>query len=92
MTTDTPIYSPVLSGLNAEGTFFKRLQDGRELQRKLTLSDTEHLGAAGRACALCGWALILQGNRLRIFDINLLPALHAIGLHIRTSYISCQAE
>jgi len=59
-----------------------------ELQGDLTLTDAEYLGTAAGACTLRGRALILEGNRLRIFNVNLLPALHAIRLHIRTSYIS----
>jgi hypothetical protein len=63
-----------------------------ELQGELALADAEYLGAAAGARALRGWSLVLEGNRLRILDVNFLPALHAIRLHIRTSYISCQAE
>jgi hypothetical protein len=63
-----------------------------ELQEKLALTYAENLGATAGACTLSSRAPVLEGHRLRIFDFNLFPALHAIRLHIRTSYVSCQAE
>lgn len=47
----------------------------------LGFTDTEYLGATGRAFPLSGRTLILHDNRFRVFDFNLPSALHTIRLH-----------
>ena len=47
----------------------------------LSLAYSEHLCAARRAYTLCSWLLVLHGYLLRVLDLNLLSALHAVGLH-----------
>ena len=44
-------------------------------------SDSEHLGAADRAGALCRRLAILHGDGLRILHFSLGPAFHTICLH-----------
>ncbi len=44
-------------------------------------SDSEHLGAADRACALCRRLAILHGDGLRILHFSLCSAFHTICLH-----------
>jgi hypothetical protein len=83
---------PGLIRVKHRETFVKWPQDGTELQGELTLSDAEYLGATDRARTLRGRSFVFKGNRLRVFNFDFLPALHAIRLHFRTSYISCQAE
>ena len=48
----------------------------------LGFTDTEYLGATGRAFPLSGRTFIFHDNRFRVFDFNLLPALHTIRLHL----------
>lgn len=57
-------------------------------QDRLAFSYAENLGTAVGARTLSGRTSVLKGNRLRIFYFYLFPALHAIRLHIRTSYSS----
>ncbi len=53
----------------------------------LTLADTKYLGATAGANTLSRRASVLEGNRIGIFNLYFLPALHAICLHFRTSLI-----
>lgn len=52
----------------------------------LALADPEYLRPARRTYALSSRLLVLQGDGSRVFDLHLFPALHAIGLHVHTSY------
>ncbi len=47
----------------------------------LALTDSEHLGATYRTCALSRWSTVLHGYRLWIFDLFLRPALNTICLY-----------
>ena len=47
----------------------------------LGFTDSEHLGAAYRACALGRWFAILHGYDLSILHFPLSAAFHTITLH-----------
>jgi hypothetical protein len=55
----------------------------------LALTDSEQLGSANRADALCCRSPILHGDGLWILDFPLGPAFHAISLHIPLLFGFC---
>jgi hypothetical protein len=57
---------------------------------KSTLSNSEHLGATGRAYALSRWFAILHSNTLGVLHFSFGSALHTIGLHLLTPFGSCK--
>ena len=52
----------------------------------LALANSEDFCAAFRADALCCWPTILHGDLLRVLDILLGAAFHAVCLHSYTSF------
>jgi hypothetical protein len=48
----------------------------------LTLAYSEHLCAAGRACALSSRLAVLHSYALRVFHFLFSPALHTVCLHL----------
>ena len=56
---------------------------------RLGLPDSEHLCIARRAGTLHRWSPVLEDDLLGIFDLDLLSALHAVGLsHDNPPYAS----
>ena len=55
------------------------------LEESLGFADPEYLGATRGASPTGSRPLVLQGDSLRVPDLNLLPALDAIGLWHRSS-------
>jgi hypothetical protein len=76
-------YRPGARRLTAPATHNLKRKWGRA---GLAFADAEQLGAANGANALGRRPLVLQDDGLRVLDLSLGPALHAISLHRRTSY------
>lgn len=53
----------------------------------LALSDSENLGAALGTHTLGGGLAILHLDRLRVLDLHLGAALHAVGLHLASPFL-----
>jgi len=54
----------------------------------LALSYSEHFGAACRAYTLGCWPTVLHSNSFSILHLPLSSALHAVCLHLLTSFLA----
>ena len=54
----------------------------------LTLTDSEHFRATGRAYALGCWRAVFHGDALGIFHFLFGTAFHVVCLHLLTSLFS----
>ena len=52
----------------------------------LGLTYSKHFSSADWANTLSRWTFVPHGNRLRVLDLNLLSAFHAIRLHFEPPF------
>jgi hypothetical protein len=59
---------------------------------RLAFTDSKHLGATNRACALSRRLTILHGNALGVLHFTLGSTFHTIGLHGFSPFVAVSYE